>query len=1037
MKKRLREDFRVALQTNDYVELASLIKNATVKEINYLKKYLNEHLNEELFYNLIIELINQNLLAFVFSELEFKKYFDKYRNYILTNANYYLTKIIDVYPNLIIYLAKESTISFVLKTFEHADRIYEIIDMLGKYYGYDEIIKNLNNHRTQIDKSTALITYVCKYLASNPIYINDRVTEEISDINNACLSKIQVIKFLELLSKVNIDYNFYKFFRFYCEHPEICEFILSDSICVENSELERKIISVATDVKWFGLLVKILPKERFCDELKQIFETAFEVLNETNKINTFSHNPNFSYDLFKYVYPHLGKKHVISLLKYKSKGFDIILYLCEKGNYEEVKKTLSIWEKLDLLPDEPESIHYLFNHIDEWNKLKDDIIAHNYELSEEAKKHLITIIKNGNLFLIDTVEKLENLNENIITLTPRIYGYRNFRDLEHDIEVYNLNDPIFLRKIYELVKFRKDLLFTPEEYEVINIVNSQNDRQRILLERYNKGKSLVFIEELQSIFAKMRKIYAVAMKNTLSKIDNFSNALRKEIDGIKIIYPQTESFKFLIHTLKGLDSTFSAYPDLIKINPSYWTKLEGSTTLSVCSISDYYMKNLTKTDGKDLSYLFTNIGEDDLLYMGYKDIYVTEGGHQLEPAAKYLKFLDLDALNHYSSSLNVDYNEVALKRQGLMPNAIASFTKEPTCEEMRAAKHFNVPIISFVMIDKERQLKNISNLKQSIKRKANTKKVNELISKSHSTLETIKWLIKEVINQKEENKISNEEFDELLFLLKRESKLFCYNALTIYLKNLIYIRKLVPKDLAYVIKIDENFEKAFLMINGTKYIATYNYSDTEHKKNIAMINMTNKFRNALEISHLPGPEFLDPVTKCIKIEKAIYDGYKPLESRNLYMKNVMVKTLIQEYILSNFFNNVYEYLSMDYFYYDNDKNIYTKEFGYNLNYLLEMRDCTFNDNIYASSNVFGYISVLLNKGDYSEYLNIMLELAHKIDGMDEQNFINIFEEYLDFLEQDKENIIQILLIRKRNFLQVVRNKINNISPNTDFSRKRI
>ena len=248
MKKRLREDFLVALQTNDYVELASLIKNATVKEINYLKKYLNEHLNEELFYNLITELINSNLLASFFSEDEFKKYFEKYRSYILTNANYYLSKIIDVYPNLIIYLAEESTISFVLKTFEHADKIYEIIDMLGKYYGYDEIIKNINNYRTQIDESTDLITYVCKYLASNPIYINDKVTEEISKMSYTGLSKKQVIKFLEFLKEINFHYDFYKLFRFYCDHPEICEFILSDSICVENSELERKIISVATDV---------------------------------------------------------------------------------------------------------------------------------------------------------------------------------------------------------------------------------------------------------------------------------------------------------------------------------------------------------------------------------------------------------------------------------------------------------------------------------------------------------------------------------------------------------------------------------------------------------------------------------------------------------------------------------------------------------------------------------------------------------------------------------------------------------------------
>ena len=154
------------------------------------------------------------------------------------------------------------------------------------------------------------------------------------------------------------------------------------------------------------------------------------------------------------------------------------------------------------------------------------------------------------------------------------------------------------------------------------------------------------------------------------------------------------------------------------------------------------------------------------------------------------------------------------------------------------------------------------------------------------------------------------------------------------------------------------------------------------------------------------------------------------------MNNIMVKTLIQEYILSNFFNNVYEYLSMDYFYYDNEKNVYTKDLGYNLAYLLEMRDCSFDDSIYASNNVFGYISVHLNKGDYNEYLNIILELARKIDEMDEQNFINIFEEYLDFLKQDKENIIQILLIRKRNFLQVVKNKINSISPNTDFIRKR-
>lgn len=1037
MKKRLREDFHVALQTNDYVELASLIKNATVKEINYLKKYLNEYLNEELFYNLIIELINQNLLAFVFSEEEFKKYFDKYRNYILTNANYYLTKIIDVYPNLIIYLAKESTISFVLKTFEHADKIYEFIDMLGKYYGYDEIIKNLNNYRTQIDKSTALITYVCKYLASNPIYINDKVTEEISKMSYTGLFEKQVIKFLGFLKEINFHYDFYELFRFYCDHSVICEFVLSDTICNENSELERKIISVAIEIKWFGLLVKILPKERFCDGLKQIFETAFEVLNETNKINTFSHNPNFSYDLFKYVYPHLGKKHIISLLKYKSQGFDIILNWCKKGNLEEVKKTLSIWEKLDLLPDEPESIHYLFNYIGEWNKLRDDIITHNYELSEEAKKHLITIIKNGNLFLIDTVEKLENLNENIITAdTPRIFGYTSFKDLERDIKAYKLNDPVFLRKIYELSGFRKDLLFTPEEYEVINIINSQNDRQRILLKRYNNGKSLVFIEKLQSIFAKMRRICVVTMNNTLSKTDNFSKVLSKEIDGIKIIYPQNESFKFLIHTLKGFDSTFSSYPDLLKRNPSYWTKLEGSTTLSVCSISDYYMKTVAKSNRQEISYLFTNIDEDSLLYMGPKDVFVTEGGHQLEPTAKSLYFSDLDTLNCSSSHEIGGYNEVVLKRANLIPNAIASFTKEPTCEEMRAAKHFNVPIISFVMIDKERQIKNVSNLKQSIKRKVSTNKINELIYKVNNREETIKWLIKEVINQKEENKISNEEFDELLFLLKRESKLFCYNALTRYLKKLIYIRKLAPKDLAYVIKIDENFEKAFLMINGTKYIATYNYSDIEHKKIIAMINMTNKFRNALEISHLPGPEFLDPVTKCIKIEKAIYDGYKPLESRNLYMNNIRVKTLIQEYILSNFFNNVYEYLSMDYFYYDNEKNVYTKDLGYNLAYLLEMRDCSFDDSIYASNNVFGYISVHLNKGDYSEYLNIILELAHKIDEMDEQNFINIFEEYLDFLEQDKENIIQILLMRKRNFLQVVRNKINSISVNTDFIRKR-
>lgn len=1031
MEKGLRKDFIEAVENEDYKKIISFIKSdAVTAEMNYLKS----NLTEDLFYNITIELINLNLLTSVFSEDEFQEQFQKYMNYIFTFSNYYLSKIIDIYPNLVLFIAEKSNIFFTLKAFEYDDNIYKIIDRLGKHFGYDKIINELYSNQDRIDKSTSLIGYICKFLSQKPEYITDQVTEEISKMYYLGVSQNQVVVFLKFFNKIHIHYDFYNVFEFYCGHQEICEFILSDNICPENSELEKKIIAECQKYsKHFGLLVDVLPVERLNGKLKEIIVNAKEILKETDKINTSSFNPNFTYNLFKYVYPFLGKKHTLALLKYRSKGLEVILNLCQRGNYEEIKKTLSVWEKLDLLPDEPESIHYLFNHFDTWRRLRDDIIKHNYQLSDKAKHLLITIIKTGNLLIIDTVEKLENQNENIITAqTPRIYGYTNFIDLEKDIQAYKLNDINFLRKIYQIVSFRKDLLLTKEEYAIINIKN----RYMQLLERYNQGKSLNLIEELQNIFAKMRKVCAVAMNNELSKINDFSKSMNKEIDDVKIIYLQNESFKFLIHTLKGLDLAFSSYPDLLKRDPSCWNRLEGSTTISTCSISDYYMKTVTEHKGKELSFLFTNISEDSLLYMGCTDVYVTEGGHQLDPSAKGLDFFDLDTLNHFSSIWDTGYNEVVLKRDNLIPDAIASFTKEPTCEEMRAAKYFNVPIISFVMINKERQIKNLSNIKRKVKRKANKDNVIELIYKSRNTLEIMKWLIKEITNQKREDKISNNEYDELLFVLKRESNLFNYNALEKYIKRIIYIRKLAPKGLNYIIEIDDNFENVFLIINGIKYTATYNYSDSEHKKKIAIINTTNKLREHLNISFITGPEFLDPITKCIKLERVYSEKYESLEIKDLYLDSVVVKTLIQEYVLSNFFNNVFDYLSMDYFFYDKAKTIYTQELGYNPAYLLEMKDCAFDDNIYASNNVFGYLARLLEKGKYHEHFDTMLQVAHKIEQIDEQKFLEIFKEYLDFLTQDKENIIQILLTRKRNFVKMVINKIESYTVNNNFSRKR-
>lgn len=1059
----IRMEFKECIKNNDAKELKSFLieKKVTQDEFNYLL----DNLTWQKFNFVISLLAHENILDKYFEKEQLYDLLNTYQDYIIYNNTRTKYKLVEFYPKNVLLLVESWGEKKIIKTFQHSEFFAEIIYILIENMNYLKFLKHSYiAYKDNNINSSKVLLIVCKYISTHLDIFDEEIA---ANLNEYAQSEIHIdftfsewVNFFKFYKNVELKfYDFATIINFYRTDKDIAMFISDPNDSEHSKDIEEKIVNYIK-VEGFGLMLEILPEKYLNGELMKVLNDAKTIINTSGKLNLAESNNNFNYTLVTKIYPVLGIKETLNLLKYRTHGYEKVLNLFEDGKESEVVEVLNLEKKLNIFGGAPETIHFLFENIESWELLRQSLLKSNISLSKEDIIHLKNIILSSNFLGIENVEQLtdkktgynEILYKNyemlcIKDMDSQLFGFDSGQKLLQVYTGYNLNDLNKLKKIYQLANFPKHLLLTKEEYEVIKILRSRYKCSKDtyldnLKDRYNKGKSLDMSEDLRKIISKISKTYEIVFNQEFSRIPDLSS-LSETIDGVRMLHLTNEPFKFLIHTLKGYSSDCRSYVELLKENPSLWDKLDGSTTISTCYIQDNVFKFVGKYEVVDLKepvicYLFNNIPEEHLMFMDKTDVFVTEGKNILSPEVSHSAFYDLDVLSYHTRvSQSYTYNEVVMKRENINPCAIATFKNYPTPEEIKAAKHFNVPIINFSDYNKSR---NTTKNKELFMKSPTKELAREIIYKSDNLSGNIKWIIKTIQNLRNNNKMTHEDYLKILYYLYQESKVTNKTDLEEFIKKLICTYNLLNEGIKDF-KIKLNFEKDGLIIinDRKKYVFPFNIDNPEKKVAI------NKIKSTLKINYLDDYLSFKVKNKNYWLTSYIDEDMYISLNWQIFGQQSYYEYFMKEYVLHLLFGQVF-YHTTEKDFKCNVRNkkifsIFDLDPASIINITKEDYPEDLKEVSYYLDDVLGALITRINKGVLNNKVQVMIDFAEKIENIPEEEFIEIFKYYFNVVEKNEgvssDYLMDLLLEQKRNIKSIIIGMLEPVLNSKETLNKRI
>lgn len=486
-------------------------------------------------------------------------------------------------------------------------------------------------------------------------------------------------------------------------------------------------------------------------------------------------NPSFNYHLLDdEIINKFGYGFISELLNYNSGAVQIFLNKCDQ---DIIIKWINYLKKANIYDDK--LLHYIILNYSEIFNLMENLIHESYSLTPNDCVILREIIKNNNEYNIKSLEELndyssikktklhqglasKNINMVKDATLKTLFDVDMYR-LNNIISTYGLDSDLFISQIIE-----KKHILAPEMIaaiqvarEIINGDNIENIRE------YAEVGNIGYVN-FNEIEKQLKLFYGNKLNNSLSKEKNENI---QNVDGINIVNFEGEKFKLLIHRLYSYDPKFGDFASQIIEDPSKWNTLDGATTLSTSMISENHLKYVSS--GKDypaVYYGFTEVNNDDLMFMGRRDIFVSHGGWQLEPTSNLNEFMDFDTLQVMSDK----YNEVAIQRKKqsgnnigkkIQPNCIICFDGIINEESKKAARYFNIPIYN-INQEKYKEMNSSNDLNSMLYHDHNfiDNLKNVINLESSPSLEEVEYLLDSLafytthtsINKEEVTKLTND-----------------------------------------------------------------------------------------------------------------------------------------------------------------------------------------------------------------------------------------------------------------------------------------
>lgn len=492
-------------------------------------------------------------------------------------------------------------------------------------------------------------------------------------------------------------------------------------------------------------------------ENQKIANDALSILKLRNKVDTVINNADFTYKFVKEIYPIVGLKLANNLLSYDS-GAILTIYclLRDDDGVDLVNSLLELNRKYKIFDEDSRDMHFLFKSFYDYYDIFNDLLNNDYDLTRDEVnifRGLLMRVEYLNADYIhsfkDYVNYFRDKKEKyyIFNTIAVMFGFVDFDSLKTNFFNYGLTSFIMINGILKRIKevkgsdYVKDFLFTKEEAAIILFI-----QKAIKIQELDELESIEYNELLnddqffkdniyiyRNIINKVRRVYNEYLNVSLTKIGNIDKSLIDTKDGVNIYEIVDDDYKLLVHCINNFDDECVNAYMLLSQDLSLFDRLEGSSTISLstfCNKGIFMCNNNSYT----ISLLFDEVPSDFLLYMSYSDLLVTHGKRVFEPSSVANYYASYDGLIQRSFYNEVNWNELAGYRDGMIPSAIlVSLEKKDEVIDdnlINAAKYFSsikgkeVPII--VLSDSPKKEINVEDVKNDFLKKHDKDSLREL-----------------------------------------------------------------------------------------------------------------------------------------------------------------------------------------------------------------------------------------------------------------------------------------------------------------------
>lgn len=1004
----------------------------------YLDRLANLELNIDTIPFIIEKITNMKISPIIFS---------KYINNFLDKNSIQVFKYIDSYGN-------------------EVDQKNIIFNSIKQLYGMDFICENYSG------KNTFVLREIFKYLLDEDL-VNNLTDDEIlamdkSKLNWVCANKEKFKNFFEnLVNKSNII----EAINFFSDYPLL-------SCCYAKNDIDyNELLEIIADRNYFSFVFKFFERSRLPQEITSVLNDLDVFLNATGKINTLEVNPLISYDFIKYIYQNLGLGFTINLAKFNTSASSELIETIKNGEIDLVNFYIQLYEKYNLFEKNDRKENIAFLNFSSFKQLIRDIKEKEEELNQLDINNLKNIILSANQYNINTVNELKSYKyavEKYISsvLESSDISYiktqisksfcSSFEDLEKQYNGYDLYNFSKIKDALEKLSFKDktEYKLTPKEIKIIillkNIIECQDiDKLKFLLKGMIKeGEIIDYRNDFDNLIAKIRNIYGKEFNSILTDVNNLISPRDvTSVPGVTIIDLNGESFNFYAHRLYHYDQKFSSYSKMLSDDPSLWTKLEGSSTLSTSAISNKGLHFLHNNDPNGVVYLFNNVPENSLLFMFGCDLYVQHGGHQFTPTSRDNKFTDFESLVQATSNRDARYNEIALFREKIMPCGFACIGDTPNEATIRAAKYFSevlkvdIPIIKLnPEIYQKQNKENQDKARQNFVVKANLSNLKDVFYDGTGNIEEkVEFCLNELKMQYKNGIIDYKEYIYLLVMMQKFIDVTCDKNDTKKLKRKV---QLLRQSICILNNLTEQeiieIETANLGESGIMYKMSTEDKEYLLKPSVEKESLKNQpFRAEIQKAASRLQQLISPDTFVSvdvisegRLRLAKQEKVSVSESKKAFLNNWFnsgghlasnyANQLLHEYVIDFLLCNFDCYSGN--FIIDNNNNIrgIDKEQSFRFIKDYNTLDPSFSYNPNGSQRVPIYFKLFeeYKLGNIDLDLNIIKECIKKVEAISDEEYVKIFEKYAESLDlENKQMILQMILDRKKVCTQILKDYV--------------